>query len=88
MVKKKAKAHNPKGVQGNPTDTEWKKIVKFGQTVKKLRKSKDWTLESMEERGWRSWRHWQSIEAGKKNITIATILRISKVLKVPVKDLW
>ncbi len=87
-TKKKSKAYNPKGVQGTPSDDEWKKIKKFGQVVRKERMGRGWTLEDMEEKGWKSWQHWQYIESGKRNITFATILRISKVLKVRPFELW
>jgi ribosome-binding protein aMBF1 (putative translation factor) len=88
VTKAKGKAHNPKGVQGTPSEDEWKKIRKFGQIVKKERNKRGWTLEDMELQGWKSWQHWQYIEAGKRNITFATILRISNVLKVHPKELW
>ena len=87
-MKKKKIAYNPKGVQGSPTESEWKKIRKFGKVVKKERMNRGWTLEDMEEKGWKSWRHWQMIEAGKKNITFASVLRIGKVLKVHPGELW
>lgn len=87
-VKKKGTAYNPKGVQGTPTEEEWKKIRKFGQIIRNERMARDWTLENMEERGWKSWQHWQYIESGKRNITFATILRVCKTLKIHPKEIW
>ena len=80
-IRKKKKAHNPKGIQGTPTNEEWRKIKKFGQIIRSERMARKWTLENMEEKGWKSWQHWQYIESGKRNITFATILRVCKVLK-------
>lgn len=82
------KASNPKGVQGTPTPGEWKKIAKFGKIIRKERMARGWTLEYMEERGWKSWQHWQSIEAGKRNITFASILRICAALRVYPEEIW
>ena len=86
--KKKSKAYNPKGIQGNPTEEEWKKIKKFGRILKAEREKRGWTLESMEDRGWKSWRHWQYLEVGKRNITFATILRVCYVFKLHPSELW
>ena len=86
--KKKGRAFNPTGIQGTPTEVEWKKIQKFGKIIRKERMARNWTLENMEEQGWKSWQHWQNIESGKRNITFATILRISKILKRHPKEIW
>ena len=57
-----------------------------GLRIKSIRLEKGWTLEQMEDRGYPSWRHLQKVEAG-KNITIATLFRVAKALKVSPKDL-
>lgn len=66
-------------------------ILKFqkqvGLKIKALRLEKGWTLEQMEERGYPSWRHLQKVEAG-KNMTLATIYRVAKTLKVNPKELF
>ena len=85
---KKGRAFNPTGIQGTPTESEWKKIRKFGKIIRKERMARGWTLEYMEERGWKSWQHWQAIEAGKKNITFASILRICASLRVKLEKIW
>ena len=87
-IKQKGKAYNPKGIQGTPSNKEWKQIKRFGQIVRKERLTRKWTLEKMEDQGWKSWQHWQYIEAGKRNITFATVLRICKLLKIHPKELW
>lgn len=65
-------------------------VIKFqkqvGLKIRSIRMEKGWTLEQTEERGYPSWRHLQKVEAG-KNMTLATIFRIAKVLKVSPKDL-
>ena len=74
-------------MQGLPSNKEWEQIKKFGQIVRKERQARKWTLEKMEDQGWKSWQHWQYIEAGKRNITFATVLRICKLLKIHPKEL-
>ena len=68
------------------TDKEKKLLQAFGKRVRALREEKGFTLEELEERGWASWRHFQKIERG-KNINFTSLLRIAKVLDVPVEQL-
>ncbi len=81
-------AYNPKGIQNTVKRSEWQSIQKIGSNIKKLREKRNWTLESVEDRGYRSWKHWQAIEAGKRNVNVTTILRIAKVLKVKPEQLF
>ena len=53
----------------------------LGRRVRDLRQRKGLTQEDMISRGF-SARHWQQIEAGRP-ITVKTLLRISRVFKVP-----
>lgn len=66
--KKKSKAYNPKGIQGNPTEEEWKKIKKFGRILKAER----------EKRGgpWRAWR----IEVGSLGDTGSILKLVKEIL--------
>lgn len=61
-------------------------LVRLGQRLRSIRVAKDWTLEETENHGWPSWRHLQKIESG-KNITMATLWKISKVYKIPIEDI-
>lgn len=61
-------------------------LKKLGQRLKSIRLEKGWTLEETEERGWSSWRHLQKIESG-KNITVATLWKLSKVYKMSVLEI-
>lgn len=63
-------------------------LKKFGLKIRQLRESKGWTLEETEEHGWPSWRHLQRIESGNKNITILTLIRLQKLFKISIKDLF
>lgn len=62
-------------------------LKKLGQRLRQIRQEKGWTLEETEEHGWPSWRHLQKIEAG-KNVTLATLFKISQVYKVNISDLF
>lgn len=61
-------------------------LKKLGQRLREIRVSKGWTLEETEEHGWPSWRHLQKIESG-KNITVATLWKLSQVYKITLSDL-
>lgn len=63
-----------------------KYLKKLGLRLRQIRLDKGWTLEETEEHGWPSWRHLQKIESG-KNITIATLIRLSMVYKMSPKDI-
>ena len=68
-------------------DPKCKKFLQHvGLRVRKLRIDRGWTLEQTEEHGWPSWRHLQKIESG-KNITLATVWNVAKLLKVDPADL-
>jgi len=59
----------------------------FGLKVRQLRQAKHWTLEDAETHGYPSWRHLQQIESGNKNVTLETILRLSKLFDVTPSEL-
>jgi len=62
-------------------------LERLGSRLRAIRKEKGWTLEQAEAHGVPSWRHLQKIEAG-KNITVATLWRLSRVYKIPMSDLF
>lgn len=68
--------------------TNEKKFLKeLGQKLKQIRKEKGWTLEETEDHGCPSWRHLQRVESG-KNVTLITILRIAKMYKLKIRELF
>ena len=61
-------------------------LAKVGANVRRIRNERGWTLEETEEHGWPSWQHLQQIESG-KNITMATLWNVAKLLKVDPAEL-
>ncbi len=54
----------------------------LGLRLRSLRNQVGYTLEETEEYGVKSWKHLQRIESGEANITIETLLMLSKIYKV------
>lgn len=79
---------------GRLNQNEVKFIRRFGFILRRLRLSKDWTLEEAEEQavvsGWKScsWQHLQAIEAGKKDVSLSTLLKLSKLYKVHIDNFF
>lgn len=65
---------------------EHKLVQKIANNIKELRIAKGLTQFDMSNYGF-NYRHYQRVESGKFAPTIETLLRISKVFKVKVKDL-
>jgi transcriptional regulator with XRE-family HTH domain len=59
---------------------------KLGLRLRELRNQQGLTLEDTEEHGVKSWKHLQRIEAGEANITVETLLLLSKIYKVQPSD--
>ncbi|MCB0368104.1 MAG: helix-turn-helix transcriptional regulator [Bdellovibrionales bacterium] len=55
--------------------------------MRKVRETKDWTLESMEERGFKYWQHYRQLEAGEKSMTLITFLKACRALNSDPSDL-
>jgi transcriptional regulator with XRE-family HTH domain len=53
--------------------------------VRRLREDLKWTQERAAEASGMAVRHFQKIEAGEVNVTIATLARVAKGFRVPVK---
>jgi len=58
----------------------------FGAEVRRIRLSKGWTLESMQNFDFSS-QHFQKIESGKKAIGLYTAYRIAKAFKIPLSKM-
>ncbi len=58
----------------------------LGQSIRRVRNSKGWSLEECERRGWGNWRHLQKIESGAP-ITMTTLLSIAQFFGVDPHDL-
>lgn len=54
---------------------------KVAQNIKIARKEAHLTQEDMQRYGF-NWRHYQEIEAGRININIETLFRLTKVFKI------
>ncbi|TGL99673.1 MULTISPECIES: helix-turn-helix domain-containing protein [Leptospira] len=63
-------------------------LIKIGKKIQKIRKEKGLTQENLDEGAFPiPVRTLQDIEAGKANVTVGSLLKISKHLKVKPKDL-
>ncbi len=60
----------------------------IGENVRRVRHSKGLTLEQAANRMEGDFRHFQRIEAGKVNLTLATMLRVAEALGVPLTQLF
>lgn len=65
----------------------WEYIQTLGQKLRRIREKRNLTLEECEELGYPRWRHLRDIEAGKKNLSLSTLLRISNLYQIKPTDL-
>lgn len=65
----------------------WTYISDIGDRLRKVRESRGWTLEYCEEMGYTSWRHLREVEAGTKNVSIVTLLRLCKLYGMTLNEL-
>lgn len=56
--------------------------------VRRLRENLKWTQEQAAEASGIAVRHFQKIEAGDVNVTLATLVRVAKAFRIPVKSLF
>lgn len=56
--------------------------------VRRLRENLSWTQEQAAEGSGIAVRHFQKIEAGDVNVTVATLARVAKAFRVPIKSLF
>lgn len=60
----------------------------LAENVRRLREMMKWTQEQAAEAIGIAPRHFQKIEAGDVNVTVATLVRVAKAFRVPVKALF
>lgn len=60
----------------------------LGRRLRALREAKGWTLERSAERCDLDLKHLQKIEAGQLNVTLVTLVRLSKGLGCSMADLF
>ena len=60
----------------------------LARNVRRLRGNLKWTQEQAAEASGVAVRHFQKIEAGDVNVTVATLVRVAKAFRVPVKALF
>lgn len=75
-----------KGVRKIETEC-WEFITDLGDRLRALREKHKWTLEECENRGYPSWRHLRDVEAGIKNLSLSTLLRLANLYEVKPSDL-
>lgn len=59
----------------------------IGNRIKELRKERGLRQEDMEEFGL-SYRYYQKIESGRANITLGTVEKVARALKIDVRELF
>ena len=72
-------------MKNHPYDTYLKK---FGANLRKIRKEKGYTMESLANEADMEYRQLGRIERGEINTSLISLLRISEVLKVEVSTLF
>jgi transcriptional regulator with XRE-family HTH domain len=60
----------------------------LARSLRRLRDAKGLTQEQAAEMAGVNWRHWQKLEAGEVNVTLNTLERICRGLKVDVRELF
>jgi len=62
--------------------------VAFGQRVRGLRESRDWSQEEMGEASGMHWTYIGQVERGERNLTLQSIQKISRAFKVKISVLF
>ena len=63
-------------------------LKEFGKNLRRIRKGKGFTMESVANEAEIEYRQLGRIERGEINTTIISLLRIANVLKIEVKELF
>jgi transcriptional regulator with XRE-family HTH domain len=63
-------------------------LRQLGKNIKAARKSCGLKQVEVYEGCGLTYRHYQNIEAGKVNVTVDTLLRLSKLFKISMRDLF
>jgi transcriptional regulator with XRE-family HTH domain len=70
------------------TETVERLQTALGRRIAELRSARGLTQEQFAERYGTSVRYFQEIEAGRENLTLDSLVRIARLLKVRVRDLF
>ena len=62
-------------------------LQRVSQNIKTLRKAKGLTQEDMAKLGFNP-RHFQKLESGRHSVNLMTIYRLSRALKVDIRDFF
>lgn len=62
-------------------------LRKIGQNIKEARIKAGMRQIDVNEKTGLTYRHYQNIEAGRINLTVATLCKLSKVFNVPIHEL-
>jgi transcriptional regulator with XRE-family HTH domain len=62
-------------------------LKKIGRNIREARLRAGLTQIDVYEKTGVTYRHYQNIEAGKINLTVATLCRLAKVFKIPISRL-
>ncbi|MEV5882786.1 helix-turn-helix transcriptional regulator [Streptomyces sp. NPDC052020] len=73
----------------DPTDDEWidREALRIGRRIREVREHHNLTQERVILAVPMNRAHYQAIEAGRANPTLRTLLRIARVIGVPLEDL-
>lgn len=67
---------------------EFQLYIKVGQNIRRIRESKNLSQQELADRCNFEKSNMSRIEAGRTNLTLNTLLTISNVLSVPIKDIF
>jgi transcriptional regulator with XRE-family HTH domain len=60
----------------------------FGQRVLQLRKARGWSQETMDQHTGLHWTYIGQVERGERNLTLLSIQKIAKGLKIEIVELF
>jgi transcriptional regulator with XRE-family HTH domain len=60
----------------------------FGQRVLELRKARGWSQEALDQRSGLHWTYIGQVERGERNLTLLSIQKIAKGLKIEMIELF
>lgn len=63
------------------------KLLKFGNTIRKLREEKGWSQEKLAELANLHRNYVSSLERGERNVALINIIKLSEALKIKAHEL-
>lgn len=60
----------------------------FGQRVRELREARDWSQEVLDDHSGLHWTYIGQVERGERNLTLLSIQKLAKGLKVEMAELF